>query len=245
MTVALLMGASEGLTISGPSEAKVGQTVRVTVSGLPKFATMEDLYAFSLKVEMDKGPGCECVLEQTLAYDLTRQSWKLMLDFQAEMPGTYVLIVVDCRTCTVLNHRVVVGGTPPQPDPEPDPEPDPNPGPTPTDFVGKVKAAFNTVPLDYQKKGVEIGQNYQAVAAQAAATPSSWTPATMLDAVKARHSTTLSVAEMKAWAPFWSPLAQAFLSLKMDASDLDAHIKAFHIVAETLNDLATLGTTRR
>ena len=114
------------------------------------------------------------------------------------------------------------------------PEPPDDPDDEPTEFkqiIADGVKKIDAVSLSY--KG-EVASIYRVIALEAESQPSSWDAATMVNEAKVRVATMLPTSVLSGWSVFWPELAKAFKSLKMPASDLAGHIKAFKEVAETL-----------
>lgn len=127
--------------------------------------------------------------------------------------------------------EVVARGTP---TPPPD-DPNPPPVPTPTAFKEKVKAALTKVTpatLSFKPKVAEV---YAGIATEAAANPTSWDAALMVNEAKVRNATALPSDALAGWGGFWPELATAFQNLGLKPEDLQGHITAFKEVAEVLN----------
>lgn len=126
--------------------------------------------------------------------------------------------------------EVLARGAPIPPDPGPNPPP-----PTPTAFKEKVKSALTKVSpatLTYKTKVAEV---YSGIATEAAANPTSWDAALMVNEAKVRNATALPSDVLTQWSGFWPELATAFQALALKPEDLQGHITAFKEVAEVLN----------
>lgn len=126
----------------------------------------------------------------------------------------------------------IVGDPPPPPSPD-DPEPGPGPGPSPTDFQGKVKAALEEL-TGHRDAASQVANNYEAVAARAAGTPSQWDPALMLAEVRVEHASTMTAEQIRAWQPAFAAIHRAMAEEQMGSTDLQAHIEIFHAIASAL-----------
>lgn len=122
--------------------------------------------------------------------------------------------------------------TPPTP---PGPGPGPDPKPNPTGFEGKIQVALQTVPSNAISHKKVVGQIYQSIAAEAAANPSAWGPASMMNEVKVRNLSNFPSLEVgKGWNKFWQGVAKAFVEEKLDSNDLAGHVEAFNKIANVL-----------
>lgn len=129
---------------------------------------------------------------------------------------------------------VILGDTPDDPTPDPD---DPSPEPNPSTLQDKVKKAAEKVPPKFRDKSKAIARVYETVSSEAAANPGSWDPAALVNEAKVRNTAELSIADLVGWAQFFLELAQILKDLKLDPTDLDAHIAAFKAIAEALNSV--------
>ena len=129
----------------------------------------------------------------------------------------------------------------PDPQPEPQPEPEPEPEPEPVDpFIDAIQTSLKLVPTEFTSDNKAVARNYSAVADSAKDKPESWDPASMLNEVKSRNISDLSLDALRGYSPLWSGISKAFIALKLDKEDLDGHIKAFEKISEVLNG----GTSR-
>lgn len=124
---------------------------------------------------------------------------------------------------------------PPGPNP-PGPNPPPGPTPTPTGIKAVVKEALKTVTAAALPQKKMIAGHYAGVAGEAKANPTSWDAATMVNEVKVRIGNDLPADAYAGWKEFWKLLTKGFVELKLQASDLAGHIKAFEDVAAALNE---------
>lgn len=131
--------------------------------------------------------------------------------------------------------EVVKGNLPPTPPTPPTPPNPPTPPvPPQTAFKQAVASALAKVPTAGQQYKVKIAEVYSGIALEAESQPNAWDAATMVNEAKVRNSGALPVSALTDWKDFWSGLATAFRNLKLSATDLQGHIKAFKEVAEVL-----------
>lgn len=117
----------------------------------------------------------------------------------------------------------------------PIPVPVPVPVPVPTnDFKEQIKVAMSKVTGMGLQSKANVGKIYADIAKEADTKPGSWDAATMVNEVKVRSASTLSIQVLKDWKDFWPATTIAFKDLKLAATDLQGHIKAFKEVAEVL-----------
>lgn len=118
--------------------------------------------------------------------------------------------------------------------PVPVPVPVPVPIPTPNDFKDRIKSAMSQVTGIGLQSKANVGKIYADVAKEAETKPESWDAATMVNEVKVRSASQLSISVLKDWKGFWPTTTEAFKDLKLVANDLQGHIKAFKEVSEVL-----------
>jgi hypothetical protein len=152
-----------------------------------------------------------------------------------EIGGVERSVILDIED--VYDDRAFIVGTPPPPKPDPD-NPDP-PTPEPTGFKGKVSAALNAVPQASRNITAQIGQNYAAIAGQAAGTPTQWDPALMMVEVRNSHVVTFASQSNPSklaaeWQTFFTTVHKAMFDEGLASNDLPGHIALFHAIAEVL-----------
>jgi hypothetical protein len=134
-----------------------------------------------------------------------------------------VLIEWDLQQYSKTFKVVEKEPAPPGPDPVP---PGPDPAPVPTGFKAQILAAYKSINAP-AGSAAKVAVVYRAVAAKAAANPNVYTPALMVDQAKNKVVTELTVAEGRAWAPFWPKMNDAFKELKLKEDDLASFIEYF------------------
>ena len=150
LSIALLMFAAvvcaadrgpEDMVLTGPDSAKVGESIRLRLDGLPSVElakTMNEQLSWMSKVRVitsaPKGvANSDYTLDQQLSIKVSPFQWTFALDFKANKPGDYI-VIVDWNEGNfgLTFHRIVVGGSAvPPADPTLPPE-DPNHPPNPS-----------------------------------------------------------------------------------------------------------------
>ncbi len=123
--------AAGDLTITGPTEATPGETVRLQLDGLPTVdmsgIVSEEVEWFdALTVAFSAPSESGAALDEELTMTVRPFRWRYRMAFEIDHPGAY-LVVVSWRhedASQLLLHRIEAGG--PRPDPPP-----PDPPPTP------------------------------------------------------------------------------------------------------------------
>lgn len=128
----------ENLSLVGVDSAKVGESVRLRLDGLPSVdltKTMNEQLAWmsDVRIVMDSPKGvtqADYTLDQQLSIKVSPFQWTFSLDFAAKKPGDYV-VIVDWNSAPygLVHHRISVGGAAPT-DPTLPPD-DPNHPPNP------------------------------------------------------------------------------------------------------------------
>ncbi len=130
------IGLAGEITITGPIEADIGQTIQLRIDGLPKvdmtapFAeTVEWFERDDLVLLFSVPSDSNAVLDESLTMTVRPFRWRYQLEFNADRPGAYVLVAnwKYENTDQLLLHRIEAGGIPPDPDPD-DPVPPPTDG---------------------------------------------------------------------------------------------------------------------
>jgi hypothetical protein len=113
--------------------------------------------------------------------------------------------------------------------------PDP-PGPVipTTIFKDQIRVGLTKVTGQGLQSKANVGKVYLDIATEATNKPTAWNPASMVNEVKVRNATTLSVTALKDWSGFWPIVGTALRDLKLKSDDVQGHIKAFKDIAEVL-----------
>jgi hypothetical protein len=144
-------------------------------------------------------------------------------------------------TSNVRKIRILPSGPDPRPEPIP-PRPTP-PDPAPEgELAALVFKAFKALPDLDKGKLAAVADNYEAVAAQAAVTPSNWNRDAMVAAVKQRNLEILGPATIEAWRSIlFVPLAEYQSAQNLNASNVPGHVDLWRKTAaafrEALNAL--------
>lgn len=158
-------------------------------------------------------------------------------------PGKYdiglmtINVDFDKKDIQFAEHEItleIIKGNLPPDVPNPPNPPIPPVVPT-TAFKEEVKIALTKVGTGGQAYKTKIAEVYGGIAAEAEAQPSSWDAATMVSEAKVRNTSSLPTSALTDWKDFWSGLSTAFKNLKLSATDLQGHIKAFKDVSDVLN----------
>jgi hypothetical protein len=139
LLLALAAGASgDTLTITGPTELKVGYVAKLTVAQTQTYESFE-AYQKAQTRWIEKSNAAGSFFDSTA--DTSAVGGKVVVThkayFQAQNPGTYHFwfqLGGDGLDAVVVHTITVTGDGPapnPQPDPNPDPQPSPNPYPAP------------------------------------------------------------------------------------------------------------------
>lgn len=117
----------EDMVLVGPDSAKIGESVRLRLDGLPNVElskTMDQQLAWMSKIRVitsaPKGvTEKDFTLDQQLSIKISPFQWTFALDFKASKPGDYVLVIDwNDPPYGLTFHRITVGGSAvPSPDP--------------------------------------------------------------------------------------------------------------------------------
>jgi hypothetical protein len=136
LSLALATSATaEDLTITGPTELKVGYVAKLTVSQTQTYESFE-AYQKAQTRWIEKANAAGSFFDSTA--DTSAVGGKVVVThkayFQAQNPGTYHFwfqLGGDGLDAVVV-HTITVGDGGPTPNPNPNPQPDPTPDPQPT-----------------------------------------------------------------------------------------------------------------
>lgn len=113
------LAAQGELKITGPSSAAVGSPIRLRLEGLPsvdmgKVMNEQLKWMDKVKIITDAPAGVkegDYSLDQNLSVKVAPLQWTFNMEFQANKPGEYVLIVDwNQDAFELLHHRIIVGG---------------------------------------------------------------------------------------------------------------------------------------
>ena len=143
----------------------------------------------------------------------------------------------------------IIGKEDPKPDPDDPPKPDPDDPPTPDGtFKGDIRAALAKVPPADRKKPVKTGDGVSSKPAQAVVadnylqvadegTALSWSASEMIDVLKQRNASSLPVATLMAWRPFFIDWNAAASKAGLTTASTTADVaKAFRDTADVLSE---------
>lgn len=174
LTLCLLaVEPQKAIVVSGPETAKVSESVRLRLEGLPAVElkkTIEEQLAWISEVVIVVDPPrgsstTQWSIDKRLTIEVSPFRWSFDMDFKAEVAGDYVVIVDwNKQPFELVHHRIKVGKGGPSPDPlhpspdEPNPPtPDPNQKPTRVTYV--YEKNDNSVPNPVAKALAVINED--------------------------------------------------------------------------------------
>lgn len=136
--------------VDGPATAAVGETVMLTLTGLPSVDLDEPIgdqieWVDLLRFSTSCPSGTKVELEKSILLTVEPWRWNLRVTFTVPSPGTYV-VACDWNQPPygLALHRIDVGGiVPPAPDP-----PGPKPKPEPDDPVPPPTSGLHVIVVD-------------------------------------------------------------------------------------------------
>ncbi len=171
--ILLLLAATAAageITITGPSETHVGESVQLRIDGLPKVAmdvpfseTVEWFERDDLTLRFSAPSGSAAAMDEELTMTVRPFRWRYRLEFTADAPGAYMLVTAwrhgDVEQ--LLIHRVEVAG----PGPDPDPAPLENPFPAPSTEARQAVGPITQISMSRQNAN-RLSSLYEAAAAE-------------------------------------------------------------------------------